>query len=549
MGLVVGEWCGGRRCARAVALKSRLVERVARTPCRRRMRRDTRTSFGPSSRVRAVLLSRLKLLIAMPTTTPYEPPSRSDIAAYVVATNVSTTVAMVTGLVVRNLVGAEVYGAYFLALSIAGYLALVNTPINTMIDIEVPLMLGREGDARLKPILGRAYGLLSWMTVAQAAAIGAAGLIIAGGSSAAAFVAVALAFPFEAMSQIDRLLLKGFALFRRLLVLSIGVAAVQVMLYIGFTAQFGAAGFFIAVVLVASVRFGTQRRVAAREVPFKWIRRGPLVALTPHLKRSGGAITLYKVCTLGMESIDRLFIARYMSLGALGVYSVSVAIAGVVRPVSRSIAGGVLPQYLRLRGGGGNDEAVMRLTLQMNRAVLWITCALVLVAMVALDVLVAVFLPGFEEAVVPGQILLVAEVVQQARLAPLGYVLGSPNRRPLVVGSAVGLLVAAGGAALAAQTMRLSVVAGASLVAYAASYGLILLRSRLIRRGRLAARTIASCGITSVPIALHALTNRVVVVMYTAVAVAGCIVSFLRAAGLSWSVLAAYARKVRRIEK
>lgn len=458
--------------------------------------------------------------------------ARSDIAAYVVATNISTVVALLSGFATRSLLGPEIYGAYFLATSIAGYLAVLNTPLNTLVDIEVPLIVGREGLARIQQILAGAYGLLAWMLAIEMLVLGGGGVLFTSTALAhAAFVTVAIALPFDFLSQIDRLLLKGFGHFRSLLVLSCWQSLFQVVLLIGLTVALGQSGFFLAIILVAVFRCLSQRRVLAREVPFRWNLHHFWPAISPIIGRSSGAITLYKMSTLGMESIDRIFVARAMGVTALGVYSVSVAVASVVRPVCRSVAGGILPSYLRMRGKG-HDLEVQSSTIRMNRAIVWLTCALVLVAMIGLELLISPLLPAFREAVIPGEILLIGEVFQQARLAPLGFILGSPSRRPLVVASGVGLVAAGLGAAVAASRGSLAEVAGASVVAYLLSYVVMLLGSGLRQRTRMLTHALMAVTIVSVPVAVRPLLGGRLVVLYCAVGAVASGAMFCRTAGI-----------------
>src|SRR5207248_5606626 len=95
--------------------------------------------------------------------------------------------------------------------------------------------------------------------------------------------------------------------------------------------------------------------------------------------------------------------------------------------IPQSIAGGVLPQYLRLRGSG-HDERVLAATARLNGAVMWCTCALALCGIASFEAFVPHLFPAFKGAVRPGEILLAAEMFQEAWFAPSSFVLGSRSR-------------------------------------------------------------------------------------------------------------------------
>src|SRR2546421_10858727 len=85
--------------------------------------------------------------------------SHANVLSYVFSSNLTMVFAAAVGLITRKLLGPQFYGAFFFAVSIAGYLSVTTTPFDAMVDVEVPLIMGRGERDRVHTVLGGVYGL------------------------------------------------------------------------------------------------------------------------------------------------------------------------------------------------------------------------------------------------------------------------------------------------------------------------------------------------------------------------------------------------------
>jgi len=458
---------------------------------------------------------------------------RRDTLFYVAAIQWGFALSTLTGLVVRRLLPPEVFGAYFLAMTVSGYLAVVNTPLGTLVDVQVPLTLGRGKSKEATGLVREIYALLIWLLLAEGLVLLAIGWFWTSGTlTRLAFALVALMLLFNGIFSVDRLLLKGYRLFRILLLASIVSGILYALVVLALTVIWGAKGFLVGVTLASAFQFALFRIIATREFQLGWSIQPTFQHIGRPLLEMGVVIGLYRLTLFGMETIDRLYIGSIMGLEALGIYSLAVALTGLVGMVPQAMASGALSAFLMVRGGSTRD-IVADATLRFHQAMIWATATLALASIVAAEFLVQWLFPAYVSAVRPAQVLFLAEVILQARAAPVAFVFGEDSQRPLLVASSVGLMVAGTVGYFLIHAGGLTGIAFATLAGYGVSY-LVLVRAIEPRlRRALVKHTVVASALVAGAVGLYWSPGFWWAGVYAVCMGAVCGFLFTRAAGLA----------------
>lgn len=457
---------------------------------------------------------------------------RRNVLYYAIANNWIVVTSTLVGLLVRRVIPPEVFGAYFLAMTFSGYITLVNTPLNTSVDVQVPLFMGRGESKKAAQFTGELYALLMWLLVAQAAVLLAMGLFGNESSlSSLAFMLAALILFFDGIFSADRLLLKAHNRFKPLLNASLASGVIYAGAVVLPSLTWGDKGFLIGVTLASACRFVLFRTLAFRQLQASWSLRPSFHHTGRLLLGAGVIIGLYRFTQFGMQTVDRFFVERAMGLESLGVYSMAVSLAAIVHAIPVAMWGGALPAYLRVCAKGGDRTADA--TIRFHKSMVWVTAIIALGAVVTAEFTIRLLFPLYLSAARPAQIMFLSMVILQAGAAPSSFLMGSPSQRPLLTASAAGMLVAVIAEFIFIQFWGVIGVAFAALGAYAISYTVLVWAMQRDLRRTMSRDTFLAVSVVAIAIALQWSLSVWWALAYAVCAGAGCVVLFIRAAGLA----------------
>jgi O-antigen/teichoic acid export membrane protein len=346
------------------------------------------------------------------------------------------------GFIVRGLVPPEVFGAYFFAVTLSGYLNVLNIPLTNLVDIQAPLLIGRGANDEAKQMARDSYSLLGLIVLAEAAVLLIASIWVDRAWLRVSFVVVAIVMAQDAISNVDSHLLRSYRHFAALGIAAILTGIAVLGINVSFAYFWGATGFLVGAVVVSAVRFGLFRAMAWRYTGIGLFARPRVKFVLPYLISTGVVFTVYRMTDLAARTMDRIYVERYLGLEQLGIYSLAAGVGALVQTAASSFTGVVLPTYLRLRGGASLEQS-MAATVAFHRSLMALTVIMSLGVIVGAKLFLGRIFPAYTSAVLPTQLLCVSAVLAQGTLVPTLFILGGPSRRPLLAASAVGLAVAA----------------------------------------------------------------------------------------------------------
>ena len=137
----------------------------------------------------------------------------AGVASYVIGRNWLLLAGTLSGFIVRGFVPPEVFGAYFFAVTLSGYLSVLNTPLGNLVDVQVPLLIGRGPNNEAKNVARDSYSLLGLMVLAEAAVLLIASIWVDRPWLRVSLVVIAIVSALDAITNADYLLLRSYRRF------------------------------------------------------------------------------------------------------------------------------------------------------------------------------------------------------------------------------------------------------------------------------------------------------------------------------------------------
>lgn len=339
--------------------------------------------------------------------------------AYAGAQAATSLASAVASLVARLLVPPAVFGAQSLVAAGFKYVAAFNGQFRNAIDREVPLQLSRGDAAAARVLSQHAYTLLIGACVLEAAGFLIVALLATDLWIRYAATAYAVVTFTSSLAAADIIFLK---VHRRLQVISRRLllsAILQLVVVISLSWAGGGRGFLSGLALGSVGLFLLVR--SAHDLSLRELWRSRLnAAVTRHVARVGGMFSLFNVSRQMLGTLDRFFVAAWLSLTSLGIYSLGSTIVQFIHVVPASLAGAYFPTVIGHVTGPGEDGASARASLRRAHAG---TCLVSVVAglpvIVLLPVLLEAVLPSYAPDTVALQIMSVGGVIYAAQSVPI----------------------------------------------------------------------------------------------------------------------------------
>jgi O-antigen/teichoic acid export membrane protein len=236
---------------------------------------------------------------------------------------------------------------------------------------------------------------------------------------------------------------------------------------IALTYAWGANGFFLSVISTSLVRFFALRHLAARLASAKLSLRLHMKAVLPSLTGIGLVVLLYRFAETGMRMVDRFYTERSFGLETLGIYSMAVALSGLVQAGATSVGEFLRPTYLMHRASTSTSE-INAATMRLHKAVLALSYILTLGVVWFAKPVIDRFFPVYASALLPIYILCLGQVIMQGRFAAVSFLFGTPSQYMLPFASVLGLIVSVISSALLVA-FGMPGIAAAATLAYTAS--------------------------------------------------------------------------------
>jgi O-antigen/teichoic acid export membrane protein len=398
---------------------------------------------------------------------------RSLFAPLVASILVLQAARLVSDLVLAASVPPRDYGVWKLVQVYLAFAPLILLGIPSGMNRRLPA-------ANVTPDKRRAGTIATTGYWASLAGLGVAGVVAAAlvpDSSDALVAAVLVAWGLWGVSLG---MLNGLELFRRLVMLQFGVAALVIAL-LPLTIWRGIDGFLLSYAVI-----GTAGAVSAYAVVYFAVGSRFEPRVLGGLIRSGLPLAVLALAYLCTTALDRIVVQWQIGLHAVGVYGLAATVFVVISTIPTTAVQYWYPRTLRMFAESRDVAAAMAEARRQGRLLLIVTAVLTLIVAAALVPTIKLALPEYERAIpaafalLPGILVLPSVGVYGNLLIALEQTKPYLTAQLAAVALELALLIGA------AKTGSITVVAAAVSVTFCAYY--VLVRSAAVRvAGRMAA--------------------------------------------------------------
>lgn len=302
-----------------------------------------------------------------------------------VVQSTSAVVGLVTTPLVALGLGAEHYGLFVLLLGLLGYSAVLNLGLSWAVTREIAGLEPMKDTAAIEAVLGTVLTVHSVIAlVLMLALVGGRGWMAQhllrvptalGAMAERSLIILACAVPFATLIGLFNAALRGL---QRVEVATGLTGTTNALFALGTVVLVGQGArlemaFGLHVVLMAASAFVHWRLVRQLVPGLRIVFRLPAADLW-RLFRFARFMMLNHVCAMALYYLDKLLVARLLSVGMVGYYAVPSALSLRVNALGTATADVAFP-FASARLAGGEVEELRRAYSQAARMLGWLTMA------------------------------------------------------------------------------------------------------------------------------------------------------------------------------
>jgi len=404
-----------------------------------------------------------------------------DTAGVAISQYLSRFVQLFRGIVAARLLGPAAYGSWNALLLVLDYGILSQLGLQQGLDQEIPGAITRGNEAETQTLKKGGVSGMIVLWILFAAAIGAYLAMtprrVAEGWGAAGVMLMVLAVLLQEMIFYHGTLLRSHG---RIGVVSKALTVQAIaggLLGIGLVFPIGAWGLLAGWLGGQAIALVYLRREGAEIAPFAFVPNEG----TKKLLARGFPIFLFMASSMVLKSIDRIMILRFLSIEALGYYSIGLMGVSMLLYIPDSISYVLYPRMLAKYAATHDPDAVAREMLRPIATIAWLMPLVVGVSVFFVREAVVVLLPKYLPGVPALSILLFGTLGLALSSVPSFYIMAIQKQMKLLPLALGAILLDVGGILLflklgwklegvALGVSTGYVVYGVGLLVYAASH-------------------------------------------------------------------------------
>jgi O-antigen/teichoic acid export membrane protein len=349
------------------------------------------------------------------------------------------------GVALAALLGPVAFGTWSLLRVSQHYLVIVGLGMNRGLEV--------EASAHRDPVNGRPNP-----TAEHFAAAGNGFLLLSYGAFSALALAAALLAPdpvwravlggLAAATVVERAFLQGATFLRaqvtvpEFAAIELSHAMLQLVLTLGLALLWGLPGAIVGMALAYAGGLAMMRGRVPMRIGWSWPAIRTLI-------RIGLPVTLASLMQTLVGSLDRLIVAAFLGVEALGQYAFAVSVASIGAAAGLVVRTAVFPDVFHAARHGGPSAWVQDLE-RLLLGMAWVLSVVLIGPALAIAPLITSLVPDYVAAIGPARIFIFSGVANSLMMvAMLGSVAAERQRQvPLLTAAALGVSLMLAWAAL-----------------------------------------------------------------------------------------------------